>query len=676
VTLTEDSPAPGSVAATQPTIKHQPALDGLRGLAVAGVLLFHGGHLTGGYLGVDAFFVLSGFLITTLLLVEHGNRGRISLGHFWARRARRLLPALVCVLAAVALYAAFIAQRGELPTVRWDAISTLFYFANWHAIVSTGDYFAIFRSPSPLQHTWSLAIEEQFYLVWPLVLVAVLRRGMPAKAAAKRVLALTVVLAASSFVLAQLLYTKADPSRVYYGTDTRAAAILCGAALACALAAWGPVRGTRARRALEVVALIAAALLAVAWTHLSGNSNFLYRGGLLLCGLAVTIVIASAVHPERGPISTALSFKPLCALGIISYGVYLWHWPIFVWCNEQRTGLSGWPLFALQLAITFAVAIASYRIIERPIRYGWGTPRVMVWAVPATVVALVAGLFAATTASSLPVIAAWVPGQHTVPRASDASWIQAMDYLHTVAERPSNAARVLVYGDSIALTLSTEYAGGVYHGRRIEGTSLGLIGCSLLPWNRVAGSVTYQQDPRCNDWPSLLGSAIAAYHPAVVATMFGAWEMFDRETGTGRENAGTQQLGDQLSAQLERLRKIVVDGGARLAILDTPCYKPPPGQDGQANIWKDTSRTNWLNGVWAQFAARHPGDTSIAGLDTELCPGGRPIEDRYGDKYRQDGMHFTPEGTNLVWHWIDDHLALPVETTASPKRAVTSTTHG
>ena len=160
-------------------MQHQPALDGLRGAAVAGVLLFHAGHLRGGYLGVDVFFVLSGFLITSLLLAEGARTGTVALGAFWARRARRLLPALLAVLAFVAVYSLVVASAAERTTIRGDGLATLGYFANWRAIFSGTDYWALFRSPSPLEHTWSLAIEEQFYLVWPLLLVAHCGRAAP-----------------------------------------------------------------------------------------------------------------------------------------------------------------------------------------------------------------------------------------------------------------------------------------------------------------------------------------------------------------------------------------------------------------------------------------------------------------------------------------------------------------
>src|SRR5664279_6531447 len=163
--------APASRGATIPRVR---ALDGLRGAAVAGVLLFHGGHLLGGYLGVDLFFVLSGFLITSLLLVEAGARGTVGLGHFWARRARRLLPALALLMVGIALYCMVIASPTELAQIRGDALATLAYVANWRAVGASQNYWALFSAPSPLQHTWSLAIEEQFYLIWPLVFLGLL----------------------------------------------------------------------------------------------------------------------------------------------------------------------------------------------------------------------------------------------------------------------------------------------------------------------------------------------------------------------------------------------------------------------------------------------------------------------------------------------------------------------
>jgi peptidoglycan/LPS O-acetylase OafA/YrhL len=286
-------------------IPHISALDGARGLAVAGVLLFHGGHLIGGYLGVDFFFTLSGFLITSLLLAESGRTGSVGLGGFWSRRARRLLPALAVLMVAVALYCFAFASTDQLYAIRSDAFATLGYVANWRQVFSHRDYFALFSAPSPLDHTWSLAIEEQFYVIWPLVFVGLL--AWRQRAAARAVLVTSLVLAGVSSVLMIALYDPANVSRSYFGTDTRAAAILFGAALAAWLAIHGPTRDRRRRVALEIVGIGSAIGLAVAWTRLDGQSSTPYHGGFLLCGLAATAVIAAAVHPEPGPVSRVLA---------------------------------------------------------------------------------------------------------------------------------------------------------------------------------------------------------------------------------------------------------------------------------------------------------------------------------------------------------------------------------
>ena len=285
-------------------LPHVPALDGLRGVAVVGVLAFHLGHLRGGYLGVDLFFVLSGFLITSLLLVEREGTGRIDLGAFWARRARRLLPALFLLLAAVAAYAATNPVDVVMSGLRADALATLAYIANWHAIVADKGYWDLFASPSLLEHTWSLAIEEQLYVVWPLVVFGALRFGRRA------VLGTALVLAAASALAMVVLHGAGDDtSRVYFGTDTRAAAVLVGAALA----AW---RGSRFRGA-PAVGAVAAALLGVAWCTVPGTAGWLYEGGFLVCSIAGAVVLAGALQP--GPLATVLSARPLRHLGVISY---------------------------------------------------------------------------------------------------------------------------------------------------------------------------------------------------------------------------------------------------------------------------------------------------------------------------------------------------------------------
>ena len=267
---------------------YRPALDGMRALAVLAVLLFHGGvsWLPGGFLGVDAFFVLSGFLITSLLLAEHTRTGDIRLGAFWIRRARRLLPALVLVVVAVVLAYRDLLADHELSLLRGDALAALGYLANWRMIYRGDDYFTRSSTPSPLQHAWSLGIEEQFYLLWPLIVVALLllTRTLSRTVPARRVLlALCVAGAATSAVAAAVLYRPLDVNRAYFGTDARAQALLIGCAVAVLLSRRLP-RTWLPRSALGVAGLLVIGWL---WSHADGNAAWLYRGGFALGGIAV-----------------------------------------------------------------------------------------------------------------------------------------------------------------------------------------------------------------------------------------------------------------------------------------------------------------------------------------------------------------------------------------------------
>ena len=351
-------------------LTYQPALDGIRALAVAAVLAYHAGRpwADGGFLGVDAFFVLSGYLITSLLLVEWRGRASISLLAFWARRARRLLPALFLMLIGVAVYAVVFAQPEELGKIRGDALATIGYVANWRPVFTDQSYFDRFSMPSPLRHTWSLAIEEQYYVVWPLLLLAVLRlcRG------SLRVLVMVslTLMAASALLMGLLFEPGQDPSHVYYGTDTRAQSLLMGSVLAMLLPQLGFLRRRPVGYALQLAAILCAVFIGWMWVTTSGDSSFLYRGGFLLLALAVAVVIAASVQPKVGPLGRVLSLPPLRGLGLISYGVYLWHWPVYLVLTPDRTGWGGYELFGLRVLTTLAIALASYHLIEMPIRRG------------------------------------------------------------------------------------------------------------------------------------------------------------------------------------------------------------------------------------------------------------------------------------------------------------------
>ena len=349
--------------------RYMPGLDGLRALAVLAVIAYHLqlGWAQGGLLGVGVFFTLSGYLITDLLLGQRDAVGHLRLGDFWLRRARRLLPALFLMLAVVVAWITLL-DRSQLPALRGDVAAAAVYMSNWWNIFRHASYFARFGPPPPLDHLWSLAIEEQFYLIWPWLLWLGLRyvRGR------YRLAGLTLAAAALSAIVMALLYQPGvDPTRVYEGTDTRAFGLLVGAALAMV---W-PSRHLRANLTLRrrllldgagVVGLVIIALLV--W-RTNQYSPFLYRGGIVLLSVGTVGVVAALAHPASwlGP---ALGWKPLRWLGVRSYGIYLWHFPIIVLTTPTLQRKANLPLELVQVGATIAVAALSWRFVEEPIRRG------------------------------------------------------------------------------------------------------------------------------------------------------------------------------------------------------------------------------------------------------------------------------------------------------------------
>lgn len=371
--------ADSSRAASGSRLGYLPGLDGLRALAVLAVIFYHADvvWLTGGYLGVEVFFVVSGYLITSLLLAEYRKENSINLKQFWQRRARRLLPAAFTLVLAVAVYA-ILFLPDEVASLRGDIASAFGYVTNWYLIAAQKSYFEDIGRPSLLKHLWSLAVEEQFYVFFPLLFALVLTRLKERGA-----MWLLLLGAAASAIWMGLLYTPdADPSRVYYGTDTRAAGLLIGAALAFA---WKPRASDTLKRGrrwlLDAVGLAALGGLIAAVLLLSEFDPFLYQGGFLLVAAATALVIAAVVHPQSPLLAPLLSIGVLRWIGLRSYSLYLWHFPVFMLTRPQvDTTLDGVPLLAFRLGVTLALAELSYRVIETPIRSGalgkaWNTWR-------------------------------------------------------------------------------------------------------------------------------------------------------------------------------------------------------------------------------------------------------------------------------------------------------------
>jgi len=630
-------------------------LDGLRAVAVALVLGFHFGvgWLGGGFVGVDAFYVLSGYLITGLLLSEFERRDRIGLAAFWLRRARRLLPALLLVLVAVALLVRFAEPTGAYPGTRSGALATLFYVSNWWQIGASGNYFAATGAVSPLTHTWSLAVEEQFYLVWPLVVLGVLRLS---SGFVRGVRALLVVAAlgvvASAAEMAWLFRPGANTTRIYFGTDTHAQSVLVGAVLACVLTLVERRRGrtgmdpearsTAARRWLTAGAVGGAAVLVVAARVLSGTSSATYRGGFLVVSLAVAAVVAAVVTVPHGVASRVLSVRALVWLGTISYGIYLWHFPVFVYLDAGRTGARGPVLLALRTVVTVAVAAASFYLVERPVIEGrfWRSARAAgpaLAAVAVTVAVVVAGTSGEATAAS-PGGGAGLVGAP----ATAAEW-QAV---HLTSFAGSHGrVKVLVVGDSLALTVAV----GMAPYARSYGIDLGgrsHTGCGVAIALPLAdhGAVG---DPfgNCPTWPTWWADDVAELHPEVVGLVTGFWEVVDRWYQGRWQHLGDPAFDAYETAQLERAVTILSSGGAKVALFTAPYFRTGEQPDGAPWPQDATARVDRLNQLLAEVAARHPGTVTLVPLHALLDPGGRFTWTIGGEVVRQgDGVHTTLAG--------------------------------
>jgi peptidoglycan/LPS O-acetylase OafA/YrhL len=620
------------------------ALDGIRAIAVLAVLAFHGGisEAAGGMFGVDVFFVLSGFLITGLLLSEHARSGRIGLKHFWARRARRLLPALVVTVAG-ALALARWGGGAPLSQVRGDAIGALLYVSNWHLILAHQNYFNRYGAPSPLLHTWSLGIEEQFYLFWPLIVVALLRRRGP-----KAVTRTAVAGALTSSGLMWLLDAVGeDKSRLYFGTDTRAQSLLVGAALAGYLATRR--EGVKLNRGW-VAGFGLVSLAGLAWMiHAVGDTPWIYDGGFLLVAICAAGLVASAVLTPAGLLSRVLSVRPLVAIGRISYGLYLYHWPLFLWLNGPRVGLTGWPLRSVQLVVTFAVAIISWFVIEEPVRTrSWRlTDRRRLLAPAGASFGLIiaaTGLLAVSVPQSA---SGQVDGGFPVPTSPP----------FPLGGRPPIDA--IVVGDSLGVTL--------YEGLSIKSVDWGValhdgaaLGCDLDPTSTVAVmGVVSRAAQGCPDWRTAWAQVIDRDDPQVVVVMLGRWETINHVYQGHWTWVGQPAWDDHLQTEIEQAIDILSARGAKVELLTLPYVQQttvqPDGKPWDMNL---PSRTDAFNSVLRAAAANRPGRAVVVDLNSMVDPDGRYTSSVDHVRVRNsDDEHFSVAGGE----WLRPRLLPGIE---------------
>ena len=660
-----------------------PALDGLRAIAVTGVMLYHGGAplAGGGFLGVNVFFVLSGFLITSLLLGEWTKRLTIRLGQFWTRRARRLLPALLLMLVGVAIYAKVFATPGEFANLRLDSLSTLFYVANWHFIFAGANYFSQTAQPSPVSHMWSLAIEEQFYIVWPPVALVLLHLGRRLQPSRRLwpVFAVAVVGAAASALDMRLsYYGGASITRLYEGTDTRCQDVLVGAAMAIGMAMWaqhrralpegagptpwriptpwfGPsikpiaaweITPIYARVALQVLGWSVLAAGVYLWSQLTEPSAFLFEGGFLLFALGVATVIFCAITAQTASLSRALGNPVFRYVGKISYGTYLWHFPLFALLDGARLHLYGNPLLAVRIATTLVVATGSFYLVEEPIRRG-SIRSLTEWKA-----------WLATTGAFLAVVTATMAA--TLPTAAEAA-----GSVHVVgAQYRGPPVRVAIFGDSVAWRMGfAMLASQPQDTYDVNIDNGAIIGCGVVRSTEYQEhGVVYNTTPSCStsttpssQWPSLWKGDLLQFRPNVVLVLAGRWELHDRLIGGRWQHIGEPAFDADLKQSLEQAVQVATSGGALVVLMTSPCFDSGEQDNGQPWPEDSASRLDAYNTMVRQVAAEHPATVQLEEFGAQLCPGGTFTTSFGGVQVRDgDGVHVAP--TPAAGQWLDAHV--------------------
>jgi peptidoglycan/LPS O-acetylase OafA/YrhL len=629
------------------------ALDGYRGLAVLAVVFFHSEVIAGGWLGVDLFFVLSGFLIMRVVLREKNTTGNVSLKNFWYRRLKRLMPALILFLVGVAAFVAWYPEKSLLPSnLAGEFVATVAYVANWFTIFSTAGYWAQYSVPSPLQHMWSLAIEEQFYIVFPLVVAALLFFK-------KRHLIGTVfaALTLTSWGLALwYLSSGANFERVYLGTETRMGAITLGALVGYLTMNENHVVWLKkVTRFLVVPAAVIAAFLLFS---LDGNVEWSPQRWLLviLFELAVVCLLVVAVHPPKRGLSkklnTAISVRFLVWFGGISYGLYLWHIPVQLTIKQLYPSISNYLLLAGTLSASTGIAYLSLRFVEKPIRQN-GLSVFKNWHLPER--------SAFVGAAALVVFSFIVVQNGTEPAKQVASQRNVEPVQQVLIAAPSESEnqenreklidfesnpRVTLVGDSMIYDMQNwfiEYQEQL----GVVASATSLIGCGAggMTTDKPDTFVTPEFTKLCQDWLDKLPQVVNESNPDIIVIL------------RVSHRPPTEQEQDQCNvAYREWYRAAVIEeikslqtSGAPIFIVTSVYNRFPGSVEEKENRIADCLNTE------KRVAAQQTGEQIIE-LNDWLCPNRECMETFDGQTLREDGLHFSGTGNVIALEWMLDQI--------------------
>lgn len=581
------------------------ALDGLRGVAVLLVVAFHAQipGLSGGFLGVSVFFTISGYLITSLLLAEYETRGGIDFKRFWMRRARRLLPAGLMTIMAVALLGS--ATSGEI-------FGAVLYHSNWQQIWNSNDYSALFQNHPPLLHYWSLAIEEQYYLVWPVLLMVLVRRWGVQKGAwvaVAGILCLSVLGYIGNF---------SDPVRIYYGSDTRAGEIAVGAGLAVATRTFR-VQWAKLGRLLGWISSVG---LAVAVAVSSTQSPWISKGGLLVCAVFSAAAVAATLSPEvAGLWGRALSHRMLRTVGVYSYGIYLYHWPVF-----GALGVDTWGRRGVALGLVAVLAAASYHLVEAPIRNGALTKNVFIGLVGGASAALIlafgwGGWRSESTSECFFGNSCPTTGAHFLKEAS---------------ERTQGERRILVIGDSVAQVTTWGMRNGGNLDESVQLVGMGAGGCpmfgELYRWTE-RGERTWTE--AC-DLDKML-TTVREWKPDSVLVMFtlsnqadvyldGRWQSIETDAGKAA-----------FFTQAEKIIKEAGDAGSTIYWSDVP-----EAREGDGTFDTAANRVGIHNELVEELLTKNPQVIKF------------PLKEAYSrlpESSFRDGVHLNKEAARQESRW-------------------------
>jgi len=650
------------------SLPHYPALDGMRGISIFTMLLYHLdiGVASGAFLALSMFFTLSGYLIAGHLIAEHERTGRVALASFWERRLRRLLPASTLCLTGVALYTLWSARSDIVARNAGDILAALFYVPNWRFIATGQSYEALFSDPSPVLHFWSLGVEEQFYLAFPVLVAVVLARG------SRRSLAMVIggvtVLSCAAMML---LRTHGAPlGHAYYGTDARAAEILIGALVAMwvggRLRSKGPAdpgAGSGVEhtggpsvapdprlldpRALDVVGILALTLSLVLWFTTSEQQLWFYRGGAPAHALLTGVVILFAIRP--GPVQTLLSLPVLVYVGRISYGLYVYHWPIYLALDRFEPALGPLGLVVAKGLVVALVAALSHRFVEAPVRDRrlFAGPRR--WLAP---IAAIAGVG---------VLALALIGTH---RGTDALISSGLEESAAIEQtgigEASDRPRILVVGDSLAHNVMEglgEWAvqhqsALVYHNTR--------LGCALArggEFHPRYGSI----DQQCATGEKGWRQAIARVRPDVVVLLSGGMDILDQKPPGQSDylRPGDAAFDAWLIAEYRAVIDVLTSRGTVVAWLTWPCGVNLREVVGlEANGFAAPDRIRWFNAeLMPQVVASRPEVVEVIDFFGHVCPGGEFSHALGAHKnVRPDGLHFSVAGRRYIADWLGPQL--------------------